>query len=224
MTTHPPTPVAVTNANRIRDEIASINPDAALVIVTKRHSLEMVRTLFDAGFLDFGENRVGQFVERQQELPEARWHFIGRLSRKNTAKVVGKAELIHSVGSIELLEKIERSCSAAETQQRVLLQVNTSGEEEKQGFSPHELREFVPGFTPSGFPHVQIEGLMAMAPFTNNESVLRATFSTLREFRDALNSVFGLGWTELSMGMSNDYKIALEEGATMVRLGTVVFL
>jgi hypothetical protein len=186
--------------------------------------METVRTLFDVGFRDFGENRVEQFVERQKELPDANWHFIGRLSRKNVAKVVGKAELIHSVGSVELLEKIERSCDASDiSNQRILLQVNTSGEEVKQGFSLHELREFIADFFPEKFPHMSIEGLMTMAPFTGNEAIIRTTFSALRELRDRLNTGFGFSRTELSMGMSNDYLIALEEGATMVRLGTVIF-
>lgn len=246
----PPFPPSVHNAIRIRDEIASINPTAAFIIVTKTQSMKEVKQLFEAGFREFGENRVEQFVERQVLLPEARWHFIGRLSRKNVAKVVGKAELIHSVGSVELLEKIERSCCAADELlvdtggggvtgqgsrgggaaggqctliQRVLLQVNTSGEEVKQGFSPDELREFARRFDSNAHPHVRVEGLMTMAPFTDDEAVLKRTFSALRELRDEVNRKHRLGWNHLSMGMSNDYRIALEEGATIVRLGTVVF-
>ena len=124
---------------------------------------------------------------------------------------------------MELLEKIERSCVVAEKQQRVLLQVNTSGEGVKQGFSPDEFREFASDFDPNDFPHVRIEGLMTMAPFVDDEAVLRETFSALRELRDEANETHGSGWDQLSMGMSNDYRIALEEGATIVRLGTVVF-
>ena len=245
----PPPPV-VTNAIRIRKEIASINPTATFIIVTKTQSMEVVQELVEAGFREFGENRVGQFVERQALLPEARWHFIGRLSRKNVAKVIGKAELIHSVDSMALLEKIERSCCAADELlvdtggggvtgqgsrgggaaggqctliQRVLLQVNVSGEDVKQGFSPDGLRELARGFDPDAYPHVRVEGLMTMAPFVEDEEILRRTFSALRDLRNEVNEKNGLGWNHLSMGMSNDYRIALEEGATMVRIGTVVF-
>ncbi len=257
-TVPPPTPPAVTNANRISEEIISFNPHATFVIVTKTQPIEMIRILIDAGFREFGENRVGQFMERQAIYPDVNWHFIGRLQRKNAAKVVGRAELIHSVDSVRLLEKIERSCCAAEQLlldtggegggsiaggtrhdlttggngvkgkecglfQRVLLQVNTSGEEVKQGFSPDELQEFARSFDPDDCPHVKVEGLMTMAPFTNDQAVIRSTFSSLTRLRDEINAKFGLSWNELSMGMSNDYGIALEEGATMVRVGSAVF-
>jgi len=256
MPTPPPTP-AVTNAIRIQNGISSLNPDATFVIVTKTQPIEVIRALFEAGYRDFGENRVEQFVERQNLFPEGKWHFIGHLSRKNVAKVVGRAELIHSVGSRKLLEKIERSCEAAEktmeperqqsfyeaegeggsvdrtrhnkttrgggVRQRVLLQVNVSGEGVKQGFESDELLEFVGSFDEETFPHVQVEGLMTMAPFTSDASILRPCFTGLRELRDEINEKYGLNWNELSMGMSNDYRIALEEGATIVRIGTAVF-
>ena len=223
-----PTPPAVRNAHRIRDEIASLAPNATLVIVTKTQPMDTVRILFEAGFRDFGENRADPFIRRQGDLPDARWHFIGHLSRKNVARVVGRAELIHSVDSEPLLEKIRRSCEAAEViGQRVLLQVNTSGEEAKQGFTPDGLRSFAAEFHPSAYPRVSVEGLMTMAPYTRDESVLRDTFSSLRRLRDEVNQhLTRLGypcWTHLSMGMSNDYRVALREGATMVRLGTVLF-
>ena len=255
-----PSTSAVNNAIRIRSEILPINPKATFVIVTKNQTMETVQELNDGGFRDFGENRVEQFVKRQALLPTANWHFIGRLSRKNVAKVVGKAEVIHSVDSAALLEKIERSCCAAEELfvdtndpgqmvggtgrggenageepeehgdedqcgliQRVLLQVNTSGEGVKQGFSPDDLREFAETFYPELYPHVKVEGLMTMAPFVDNESILRGTFSRLRALKDEINKKYDFEWCELSMGMSNDYAIALEEGSTLVRLGTVVF-
>ena len=211
------------NARRIQDEIAGINPEARLVIVTKAQLEEVIGPLYSAGYRDFGENRTEGFLPRQAAFPRANWHFIGRLHRKYVAKVVGKAAYIHSVASSELLEKIERSAAAAGVVQKVLLQVNVSGEEQKQGLYPEQLRKYVKTIDFEGFPHVRVEGLMTMAPFTSDETVLRDCFSGLRKLRDELNESFGLGWHELSMGMTNDYRLALLEGATIVRIGRAVF-
>ena len=212
------------NVERITKEIIQFNPDAKLVTVTKTQPIEIIRILYDAGYRDFGENRVEQFVARQALFPDARWHFIGRLSRKNVAKVIGKTELIHSVGSLELLNKIERSCEAAGgIEQRVLLQVNVSGEEVKQGFEPGELPDIASKKCLDDFKWVKIEGLMTMAPFTSEGAVQRSCFTGLCKLRNEMNTSFNPGWNELSMGMSNDYQIALREGATMVRVGTALF-
>lgn len=214
------------SARRIHEEITSLNPDATFVIVTKAQPIDVIQTLLDEGYRYFGENRVEQFVERQALFPEANWHFIGPLRRKNVAKVIGKTSLIHSVDSLKLLEKIERSCEAADVEQHVLLQVNISGEEQKQGFSPEVLRDTYSLLDMVAYPHVPIKGLMVMAPFVQDEEMIRSCFQGLRELRDELNGLFtgpSSFLEHLSMGMSNDYLIALEEGATMVRIGTAVF-
>ncbi len=216
----------IERANKINREVINLNPDAAFVIVTKTQPIEVVQVLWDEGYRDLGENRVEQFVERQVLFPEANWHFIGPLRRKNVAKIVGKAALIHSIDSIRLLEKIERSCESADVVQDVLLQVNISGEEQKQGFPPGELKEFLTSFDQTAFPHVFIKGFMTMAPFVQDEEILRSCFSGLRQLRDEITSLMSdtsTAFDHLSMGMSNDYRIALKEGATIVRIGTAVF-
>jgi len=215
----------IENARRIERELASMaqDRDVLLVIVTKTRPDEAVETLFRAGCRHFGENRVDAFARRSAGLPGASWHFIGRLHKKNAAKVVGKAALIHSVASPALLEKIERSAAAADVIQPVLLQVNVIGEEQKQGFTPLQLREYAAATDFDKFPHVRIRGLMTMAPFTPDERIQRACFSGLRALRDELDDALGLEWRQLSMGMTNDYPAAVREGATIVRIGSAVF-
>ncbi len=197
--------------------------DIRFVIVTKTRPHEAVQALFDAGFGDFGENRIDAFSVRCAAFPGAKWHFIGRLSRKSVAKVVGRSALIHSVASSSLLEKIERSAAAMDIVQPILIQANVSGEEQKQGFTPSGLREYAAATDFDEFPHVRIDGLMAMAPFTSDEKVLHSCFSGLRALRDELNDSLRLDWRHLSMGMTNDYAIAIENGATIVRIGSAVF-
>jgi len=219
------------NVRRIRNTLTSGGPgrgppehrEVKLVIVTKTRPDDAVEALLDAGFRDFGENRIAPFTERHATFPGANWHFIGRLHGKFMPKVVGKAALVHSVASPSTLERMERSAAARDVVQPALIQVNVSGEELKQGFSPAHLREFAasPGF--DHVPHVRLDGLMTMAPFTRDVEALRLCFSGLRELRDELNGSFGLQLHHLSMGMTNDYAVAVEEGATMVRIGSAIF-
>jgi len=195
-----------------------------LVVVTKTHGTDTIRLLAGLGEKDLGESYVDEFRVKYPECRslDLRWHFIGHLFRKHTPKVVGKAALIHSVDTLRLARKIDLTAGQMEVRQDVLLQVNTSGEDRKQGFSPEELlaRELIEELKVLG--NIEVKGLMTMAPYTDDEAVLRSCFGGLRECMEELRERSGWDLRELSMGMSGDYGIAVEEGATMVRIGTAI--
>lgn len=195
-----------------------------LIVVTKKHGTGTIRLLALRGILDVGESYVGEFRAKYPEVDGLglRWHFIGHLHRKNTPKVVGKAEFIHSVDTIKLARKIDLTAGRMGIVQKVLLQVNTSGEDRKQGFSPHEVtrKEFIDEMSALG--NIEVRGLMTMAPFTDDDVVVRNCFRSLRVQREELSRMSGWAVDELSMGMSGDHGIAVEEGATMLRIGTAI--
>lgn len=184
---------------------------ALLVAVSKNQPPEKILEVYNAGCRDFGENRVQEALLKMEEMPkDIRWHLIGTLQKNKVKKIAGKFELIHSVDSIELAKEIEKYCPG----QHVLLQVNTSGEESKQGFSVEELMaawQLLSGLT------IKIDGLMTMAPLTEDLRVIEDCFGELQRLGREL------GLPQLSMGMSHDYKIAIAKGATMVRIGSALF-
>ena len=195
-------------------------PRVTIVAVTKTHGPEAVRAAWQAGVPDVGENKVQEALAKMAELDvPARWHLIGHLQR-NKVKQVDPFVLVHSVDSARLADALHEHAIRNERVLDVLLQVNASGEETKGGFEPGELRAEAERLTlQSG---VRVRGVMTMAPFDAEERVLRGTFGAAR---DALRVVREAGHPaeELSMGMSGDYEIAVEEGATIVRLGTILF-
>jgi len=223
---------------------AGRDPSAiTLVAVTKGHPLAAVREAAAGGLLDIGENRVQEAQAKQEAWPDApvRWHLIGHLQRNKARYAVGRFALIHSLDSVRLADELEKVAAARGVTQDVLVQVNVAREPQKDGVSPEEAPALVAHV--AGLPHLRLQGLMTMAPLTGDGSVVRATFRGLRELRDRLGAGFGvLGagdvatghptpgtqhlapstW-HLSMGMSGDFEIAIEEGATMLRLGTVLF-
>lgn len=177
-----------------------------------------------AGVWDFGENYVQEFLEKKRTLATAlRWHFIGHLQRRKAKDVVGEAVLIHSLDSYPLAYEINKEAAKRNLVQNCLLQVNVGGEASKSGVRPDEapglLREL------SGLKNVSVIGLMTLPPFFENPEAVRPFFRQLRELRDSLNAQGGYRFPlkELSMGMSHDYRAAIEEGATMVRIGTAIF-
>ncbi len=198
--------------------------EVRIVAVTKEHPLEVVEAALEAGLQDLGENRVEALEARLRSVGpgRCRWHMVGRLQRRQAPWIRGRVALLHSLDSLRLAERLERTREEGEPVLPVLLQVNTSGEEAKTGFSPHEVMEAAEAIL--GMGSLEPRGLMTMAPFTDDEALLRGTFRGLREVRDRLLHELA-GWTgrELSMGMSNDYTLAVEEGSTMVRLGTALF-
>ena len=193
-----------------------------VVAVTKSVGVAEIRAALYAGVREFGENRVQEFVGKRGLFPDARWHFIGTLQSNKVKHVVGQAHLIHSVDSAKLLRHIERAAAERGVIQPVLLQVNVSGEEAKHGLAPTELPDVL---TEAGeMDSVEVRGLMTIAPFGRAKDV-RWVFRGLRELRDSLSAVVPdtIELEHLSMGMSGDYRVAVEEGATIVRVGRALF-
>lgn len=196
--------------------------EVTIVAVTKTVAIDDIRQASDAGIRDFGENRVQEFLGKYGLFPGVNWHFIGSLQTNKVKDVVGRAALIHSVDSSRLLAEVSRRATDAGCLQDVLLQVNVSGEDSKHGFDPADLHEVL--VEASHLPGVCVRGLMTMAPFDRPEDV-RWVFRSLRELRDSLREMplNGVELDELSMGMTNDYRVAVEEGATIVRVGRAIF-
>ena len=206
--------------------------DATLVAVSKTVGVPEVLAAVDAGYRAFAENRPQELVrkldalEQVDGLPALRFDMIGNLQKNKINVVLGRAELIHSIGSLHLAQavssRMERRLEAGEAAapQPVLIEVNVSGEASKSGFSPDELRASLDELR--GLCGVRIRGLMTMAPQGDKE-VARACFAGLRELRDEVSRSGGMELPELSCGMSEDFEVALEEGSTLVRLSRVVF-
>jgi hypothetical protein len=192
-----------------------------IVAVTKTHGPEAVRAAFAAGLQDIGENRVQEALAKQDQLADlpVRWHLIGTLQRNKARHAVGRFALIHSVDRAELAEELARRVAPG-GRQPVLVEVNCSGEGQKGGVEPAGLPALLERI--SGLASLELRGLMTMAALTADVGAQRAAFGRLRAERDRMTAA-GYPLPELSMGMSGDYPIAVEEGATMVRLGTLLF-
>ncbi len=198
--------------------------DVTIVAVTKTVPAERVALAYELGLKVFGENRVQEARAKIAILqyPLMRWHLIGHLQSNKVARAVELFDLIHSVDSIRLAEALERSAAARGKVMPVLLQVNISGEASKEGVSVDDL----PALAAEALrlPHLRVQGLMTIAPYTTEPEEARPVFRRLRELRDDLRERFPDGlWDTLSMGMTNDYEVAIEEGATMVRIGRAIF-
>jgi len=197
------------------------NPgDVKLVAVTKTVGIVAVRRAITLGITDFGENRVQDAAEKVETIPEVRWHFIGHLQSNKAKDVLPFYSLIHSLDRLSLAEALQNCAERFDRIAEVLIQVNVSSESSKYGLKPEEL----PGFLSeiSTFDRLKIRGLMTMAPFVEDPEETRPFFRELRLLRDK-NSKQGLELNELSMGMTNDFVVAIEEGATMVRIGSALF-
>lgn len=192
-----------------------------IVAVTKTHGPDAVRAAVAAGIRVVGENRVQEAVAKMALVPElpVEWHLIGSLQRNKVRQVIGRFALVHSLDRLELAEEFARRLPAG-TRQRVLVEVNCSGEAQKAGVVPDRLPALLDDL--ARFGGLAVEGLMTMAPFTADPVVQRRVFRQLRELRDQAAGR-GHRLPELSMGMSGDYPVAVEEGATMIRLGTILF-
>ncbi len=210
----------------IEESAGRVNRSASevtLVAVTKGHPAEAVEAVLEHGLKDLGENRVGGLEERVHQFGRnaCRWHMVGRLQRRKAPRALAVADLIHSVGSVRLAERLDRVAPADRTGPvPVLLQVNASGEEAKAGFSADTFMEGLERILE--LTSLEVRGLMTMAPLTDDEEQLRRCFRRTRELHEAARARTNYRGTELSMGMSNDYGIAVEEGSTMVRLGTAL--
>lgn len=196
--------------------------DVRVVAVTKHVGIPQVQQAIAAGCIDFGENRVQEFLGKHGLFPDVRWHFIGTLQSNKVKDVVGRAYLIHSVDSLELLQRIDRVAETKGVVQPVLLQVNVSGEASKHGMEPEEAGETLRASLE--LPGVDVRGLMTMAPFARPEDVRWVFRATAELFASLAAMRFnGIELSELSMGMTNDYRVAIEEGATIIRVGTAIF-
>jgi pyridoxal phosphate enzyme (YggS family) len=215
---------------RLRDRIAGAAQGAGrdpatvrLVAVTKAHPLEALEAALDAGLRDLGENRIEELENKVEALGRDRavWHMIGHLQGRKAPRAVGLAHTIHSVDSVRLAQRLSRTGVERGIEVRVLAQVNTSGEDSKNGLAVASAVEEVHHM--AELPGLDVAGLMTMAPLVDDESVLTEAFGSLRATLDAVRAVApGVG-AELSMGMTNDLEIAIREGSTMVRIGTALF-
>ncbi len=215
---------------RVRERIAAAAESAGrspgsvrLVAVTKGHPVEAVRAALDAGLRDLGENRVGELEHKVGAFgsEEVRWHMIGHVQRRKVPRVIELADLIHSVDSTRLAERLSRVALDRQRDVHVLAQVNTSGEGSKGGFDAEGAVEEIHRISELG--GLRVEGLMTMAPLVEDDSVLASTFRRLREISETLRALTDAVGGELSMGMTNDMEIAVREGSTFVRIGTALF-
>jgi len=196
--------------------------EVLVVAVAKGFGPEAVEAAIRAGLRVIGENRVQEAREKIAVCPSsARWHMVGRLQTNKAREAAALFEMIHSVDSTRLLDALSRAMELEGGTKDVLLQVNVAGDSAKAGFSPGDALPAVRAAC--GMPHIRVRGLMTVPPFTPDPEGARRHFAALRELRDRLAGETGADMPELSMGMSNDYEVAVQEGATMVRLGTALF-
>lgn len=209
------------------DEAASksrYSQDVTLVAVTKTHPAETLMEAYELGMRDFGENKVQELLSKYDVLPkDIRWHLIGHLQRNKVKYIIDKTWLIHSVDSLRLAQTIEEQAAAKGLDVNILIQVNISHEETKFGIDRDELTSLLNEI--SRMKHVHVQGLMTIAPFTENPEDCRTVFRELKNLSidiDAMK-IDNINMKILSMGMSGDYKVAIDEGSTMVRVGTAIF-
>jgi pyridoxal phosphate enzyme (YggS family) len=196
--------------------------DIELVAITKTHPAEKVREAVEAGHTLFGESRVQEARAKIPKLPSnLRWHFVGHLQKNKIRHALPLFELFHSVDSLALAQEMSRIAAEEGMHPRVLLEVNVAGEGSKFGFKAATLRAEMESLL--ALPRLSIEGLMCIPPLAEQAKASRKFFVQLRELRDSLDNEFDVQLAHLSMGMTNDFPIAVQEGATLVRVGTAIF-
>ena len=206
---------------------ASLPDGVKIVAVSKFHPVETVNKAYNAGQRIFGENRVQELIAKQPELPDdIEWHFIGTLQTNKVKNIAPFVSMIQSVDTLKLMKEINRQAGKYNRIIRVLIEVHIAEEESKHGFSPEECEALFADRIPVQFANILICGLMGMATFTDDSEQVRREFKTLRMLFNKIKAMPETDkslFTELSMGMSDDYLIAIEEGSTMVRIGTALF-
>jgi pyridoxal phosphate enzyme (YggS family) len=210
-------------AGRLPDEIT-------LIAVSKTKPLELVQLAYNLGVKDFGENRIQEAAEKMAAFHPAdlNWHMIGHIQTNKASKVIGSFAAIHSVDSVHVADALQRQADKKaqaerrEIRQPVFLQVNVSGEASKEGMPPEETVQIARQII--AFSHLDVQGLMTVAPLVDDPELVRPVFRRLRELREKLiQEVPDSSWQHLSMGMTDDYRVAIEEGATIVRVGRAIF-
>ncbi|MDH6358065.1 YggS family pyridoxal phosphate-dependent enzyme [Parabacteroides sp. PF5-9] len=214
-------------AQRIHTLKASLPQEVTLVAVSKFHPADAVMEAYYAGQRIFGESRAQELTAKQKLLPnDIEWHFIGTLQRNKVKEIIPFIDMIHSVDSLRLLEEIDKQAAKHHRVVRILLEIYVAQEETKHGLSPDECRELLQHLTLNDYPNVQICGLMGMATYTEDELLIEKEFKQLHAlFVEMKETYFShtAYFTELSMGMSHDYPIAIQEGSTMIRVGSHIF-
>lgn len=212
------------NLLQIQEEIAPYTPN--IIAVTKYFDEEAIIAAYEAGLRNFGESRAAEAIKKIENLPDyirnnSKFHFIGHLQTNKVKKVVGYFDYIHSVDSVKLAKTISEEAQQIGKVQKILLQVNNANEEQKFGFSTDEI--FSEFEIIKKMPNLEISGLMNMAPLGADENVLENLFSNVIEIKKTLEEKFNCELKEISMGMSQDYKIAAKAGSTMLRVGRKLF-
>ena len=208
---------ACRRAGRDRSEVT-------LIAVSKTKPVETLQEAYDLGVRVFGENKVQEMEDKYESLPrDIQWHLIGHLQRNKVKYIIDKAVLIHSVDSLRLAQTIEKEAEKHDLTAHILIEVNVAREESKFGIFPEDLENLVDKI--AKLPHIQVDGLMTIAPFVPDTEENRPVFRELRKLSVDISAkkVDNVNMSVLSMGMTNDYQVAIEEGATMVRVGTGIF-
>jgi len=211
-----------TQINEAAKKVGRREEEVELIAISKTHDAERVRQANEAGQNVFGESRVQEARAKIPELPSSlRWHFVGHLQKNKIRPALPLFELIHSVDSLALAQDINRIAEEEGAHPRILLEVNVAGEGSKFGFKSETLRAEMERLL--GLVRLSIEGLMTIPPLAGEAEASRRFFAQLRELRDSIEKEFDLKLPQLSMGMTNDFVVAIEEGATLVRVGTAIF-
>ena len=207
---------------KICDDCGRDAQEIKLIAVSKTFPISDILEILQTGHRAFGENKAQEIRDKMAGLADKdiQWHFIGSLQKNKVKYVAGKTTLIHSVESEKIAQEIDKRAAQENKCQDILVEVNVSGEENKHGLKPSQVADFVKRL--DAYKHIRIIGLMTMAPLTQDDDIIRDTFSGLRQLRDELGKQ-NPNIKELSMGMTNDFKIAIEEGATFLRIGSAIF-
>ena len=206
------------------DRAGRSRKEVTLIAVSKTKPVEMLQTIYDAGSRDFGENKVQEMCDKIEQLPtDIRWHMIGHLQTNKVKYIVGRVSLIHSVDSLHLAQEIEKQAAKLDVIVPILIEVNIAEEESKFGIHKEETISLVREV--ATLPHIRIQGLMTIAPYVENPEDNRAYFRGIKQLSVdiARENIDNVTMDCLSMGMTGDYEVAIEEGATMVRVGTGIF-
>lgn len=212
------------NIKKICEKVGRNPEEVRLIAVSKTKPIEMLLEAYEYGCREFGENKVQELVDKYEQMPkDVKWHMIGHLQRNKVKYIVDKVVLIHSVDSLKLAEEISREALKKQVEVSILIEINIAGEESKFGIKPDEAVDMVKAI--ALLPNIQIEGLMTIAPYVENPEENRQYFAQLKELSVdiSLKNIDNVNMNVLSMGMSGDYMVAVEEGATCVRVGTGIF-
>lgn len=209
------------NLEKVR---GNLTDDVLLVAVTKTHSVSEINEAIDNGVTDIGENKVQEILDKYDSVKPVRWHMIGHLQTNKVKYIIDKVDLIHSVDSLKLAKEISKRATEHGKTMDILLQINIAGEESKFGVSPDESKDLLLSIL-NDCPALKIKGLMTVAPFAENPESVRSVFARVKKMYEefALINHARLDFEYLSMGMTHDYTVAIEEGSNLVRVGTAIF-